>query len=154
MSIDPKAIFATPGILKLDGREYVVQPPSPTDVMCVHERMTELAGEAMTSPLAYVSANRELLDPATFEVAVRAAVAMGAGGGSEPTPESVSRQYRSLEGIRWRVWYAIKKSDPTFTQEQAAKLVTEENRFEIMTALDRALGLEKLEKKVPTSGAS
>jgi hypothetical protein len=146
------AIFALPGTLSLGGREFAVAAPTPTDVARTHQEMRRLAAQECLSPLAYVSASAPSLDPATHAEAVRAAVAMGSGGGVEPTRESVFRTYESLAGVRWRVWYAVRKLDGTFTQEQAAKLVTEENVFEVADALSKALGLDSLEKKVPPSG--
>lgn len=143
----PTAIFALPGTLALAGRDYTIPAPTATDMARVHDKMRELAGRHIVSPLQYVSLNREQLDPATHAEAVRAAVAMGAGGGVEPTRESVFRAYDTLEGVRWRTWYHISRADAAVKLADLEQLVTDENYWDVGSALQKALGLEQIEKK-------
>lgn len=148
------AFFAVPGTLRLGTREFVVPAPAPSDAARVHRKMKELASRSCVSPLEYVSANREKLDPVTLTEAIRAAVAIGSGGGVQPHREAIMDAYDTLEGVRWRIWWAVRKGDKAITLEAVSSLVTEDNYYEAAEDLHKALGLDDLEKKAPSNGES
>lgn len=150
-----RAVFAPPGTVRLGGREFVIPKPTPGDAARVHERMRELAARACVSPLAYVNAAAADLAPGVLAEALRAAVAMGSGGGVEPTREAVTRAYDSLEGVRFQVWYYARKACPGLTPDEVAALVPEDARYDAADALLSALGLRDLDPNAPRpAGAS
>jgi hypothetical protein len=156
MATNLKAAFAIPGTVTVGGREFVVPQPSASDLARVHDRMREIASRACVSPLLAVNAIAKELEPGVAAEAIRAAVAMGSGGGVEPTREAVMRAYDSLDGVRWRLWYSARKTDPGLTQAAVNELVTDENRFEVadalFTATNPAAGPDA--PKAPPGGAS
>lgn len=150
------AARGSPGLLVIGDYEYTVPPPTPGDLARTHDAMREIAQKSCVSPLAFVNAAADTLSPLVLSESVRAAVAMGSGGGVEPTREAILRAYDSLEGVRWQFWYVAKKSDPAVTRGRAAELVTEENRYDVSDALAVATGLRKLDegKGPPGSGGN
>jgi hypothetical protein len=154
MDAKARLVLGLPGRLSLGGREFAVPAPTPTDAARTYEAMRELATRSCVSPLAYVNAARDGMDPAVLAEAVRAAVAMGSGGGVEPTREAVLRQYDTLEGVRWRVWYSLRRADATVTREWVESHVTDENRYELIDALDIALGYRSIDPKGPLGGST
>lgn len=150
------SVFANPGTVTVRGREFVVPSPTASDLNRVHERMRELAQRQCVSPLAYVNANAEGLLPAVLAESLRAAVAMGSGGGTEPTRESVFRAYDSLDGVRFRLWYHARKALPELTRAEVDKLVDDENRYDVSDALAKATSPADgpADPKAPASGAN
>lgn len=146
------AIFALPGQLTIGSREFVIAAPSPTDKARVHRKMKELATRSCVSPLVYVSRSKDDLDPVSFTEAIRAAVTIGSGGGVQPHREAVMDAYETLEGIRYRVWAAVVKSEKSITQKEIDGLVNDENYYEVEENLNKALGLDDVEKKAPSNG--
>lgn len=156
MAMPLKTIFGIPGTLTLKGREFVIPQPTPADVARVHDRMRELAVSACVHPLASVNAIAGELNPGVLAESVRAAVAMGAGGGVEPTRESVHRQYETLAGVRFRVWFYAKKTTPGLTLDEVNALIPEDDRYDVADALFEAMGLASVDPKSegPATGAS
>lgn len=151
-----KAALGTPGTITLRGRDFAVPQPTAGDAGRVHDRMRELAARDCVSPLAFVNANAPQLSPAVLAESVRAAVAMGSGGGSEPTQAAVQRAYNSLDGVRFQVWYYARKGSPGLTQAEVDSLVAEEDRYDAADALAAALFPEAGGggPKPPTGGAN
>lgn len=148
------AALGSPGLVVLAGREIVILPQTPADVARTHEEMRRLAQAGCVSPLDFVTAHREKIDPGSYAEAVRAAVLLGSGGGVEPTREAVLRTYDSLAGVRFRLWFQAKKADANLTREWVAANVTEDNQYEVADALAVALDPGGDQKKVPPSGPS
>ena len=150
-----KAIFGLPGTLTIAGQTFVIPSPTAGDLARLADRMRELAMPGMANPLMAVNAVATEMHAGVASEAIRHAVAMAAGGGVEPTREAVMRQYQSLAGLRFQVWYFVRKTVPGFTQKQAEELVTEENRYDVADGLIDAQQLpEDAGPKAPLSGAS
>ena len=150
-----KAVLGIPGSVTIAGREFVIPQPTSADVVRVHNRMRELAQRSCVSPLAYVNANAEGLNPVVLSESLRAAIAMGSGGGVEPNRETVFRAYDTLEGVRFRLWYFARKTQPALTQDDVAGLVVEDNVYDVSDALAKAQPApETAGPLAPRSGAS
>lgn len=152
MAPNTSAVLGVPGVVRLAGRELVVPQPTPADVARVHDHMRRLAQAGCVSPLDFVSAHRDKLDPGTYAESLRAAVLLGSGGGVEPTREAVLRTYDTLEGVRFRLFYAARKGDPAVTREWVNDHVTEDNLYDVSDALAAATDPGLDPKKVPPSG--
>jgi hypothetical protein len=162
-------IASAPGLLKLGGREFVILRPTSRDLLAVSERMTAFAREQCLTPLEWVLKLHAHLPAALLSVAVREAIALGAGSGQgtdekptagrEPTDDLVWKQYHTLAGVRWRVWYAVSRvPEGKFTLDDAAGLVTDDNLFIAAAELDAACKFGELDPKkktpAPPTGAS
>lgn len=135
---DSKAVLGIPGGVSVGGREFVLPQPTARDHALVYEAMRDVAARACVSPLAYVNAAAKDLSPGVLAESLRAAIALGSGGGVEPTREAVQRAYSSLEGVRFQLWYYARKSDKTLTLRDVSALVTEDDRFDLLDALAAA----------------
>lgn len=138
-----------PGVLKIGERQFVILPPTPRDMLAVGTRMRELARSRCVSPLDYVLKHTHL-NPAALSLALREAIALGAGPPIKLDPESVWEQYDTIEGLRFRVWYHVSRAHKDFTPEQAEELVTEDNLFDVADALNQALRFGELDPKKET----
>jgi len=151
-----EAVNRAPGVLKLGGREFVILPPTPRDMLAVRARMEALAGEKCVSPLDFALKHTHL-PPALLAVAVTEAIKLGSGGGVKPHPDAVWDEYASLTGVRWRVWYHVSRVlGDAFTLEGAAALVTDDNLLDASEALDAALRLKDLDPnaQAPATGTA
>lgn len=149
MNVVSRLATGVPGLVTVGGREFVIPAQTPGDAARVHDRMRRLALAGCRSPLEYVAAQppEAFPYPADRLEAIRAAVALGSGGGVEPTREAVVREYGSLAGVRWRLWYHARKTHPDLTQADADALVTDDTVYEVADALEAALGLQELDPK-------
>lgn len=138
MAAPVKAVFGVPGSVTVRGREFVLPAPTASDLARVHDRMRELAARACVSPIQYVNANAGDLLPGVLAEALRSAIAMGSGGGVEPNREAVVRAYDTLDGVRFRLWFHARKAEPSLTQADVDKLVTDDDRYELADALFEA----------------
>lgn len=146
---------ATRGTVTIKGRTFAIPQPTQADISRVRDRMRDLALAGCTSPILAVNAVAKELPPAVFAAAMEAAVSKAAGGGAEPTPDAVNRQYGTLEGIRFQLWYFAKKGGSPVTLKEIEDLVGEEDRYEVDDALYRATQLGDLPgPKVSPGGES
>jgi hypothetical protein len=152
-----EALAKRPAVLKFGGREFVILPPTPRDMLAVNARMKALARAKCTSPLDYALSHQHL-SGAALEMAVTQALKLGSGGGVRPEPEAVWDEFATLEGVRWRVWYHVTRvpAQSGFSVEEAAALVSEDNLFDAAEALDRALKFTSLDPNAarPATGSS
>ena len=155
MTAANRAVLGTPGVVRVGGREFVVPQPTAGDEARVYEAMRDVAAKACVSPLSYVNANAEGMAPGVLAEALRVAVAMGSGGGVEPTREAVQRAYSSLDGVRFQLWYYARKAEPKLTRQEVADLVGEDDRYDVLDALAAAQprGAQG-DPKAPSGGAS
>lgn len=148
-------LAAAPGTLVIGGRSFTIPPITLADKFRVAERMQELAQVKCLSPVDY-AAQHTHLPPAVFAVMMSEALKLGSGsgqaGGVKPTTEAVWDEYATLDGIRYRVWYHVSRGLPAFTPEEAAALVTADNRFDASDALDKALKLDRIDPKGQANG--
>lgn len=135
---------AVPGRITVKGRDFAILPPTPDDLTKIHERMRELALPSCTSPLLVVNAVAKDLDPGVLAVMAQAAVARASGGGSEPTEDAIRRQYRTIEGVRFQLWYFANKGGASLSMKDVEAMVGEEERYAVDDALFTACGLGKL----------
>lgn len=148
------SVLGVPGTLTVAGRTFAVPPQTPGDVGRTRDAMRRLALAECSSPLDLVNAHAAKLAPAVFSEAVRQAVAMGSGGGVEPSQEAVLRAYDSLDGVRWRLWYQARKAEPGLARDEVDRLVTDENVYDVADALLDALGLRALDPKGPPASGT
>lgn len=144
----------TKNVLKVGGREFVILPPTPRDMVITTKRMTELAKAQYKSPLEVALAHN--LPPAALALAVSEALKLASGNALKPSPEEVWDQYLTLEGVQWRVWFHVSKTCPEFTLEDAAALVPDGEHFRVAEALDAALSFKEADPNAPapTTGSS
>lgn len=143
------ALGRSPGVLALGGREYVILPPTPRDMLATHARMKELARARCVSPLEYVLQHSGTLPAGALALAVAEAIKLGAGGGIDPTPDAVWEQYTTLAGARWRVWYHVSRVLKDFKPADVEPLVTEDNIADALEALDVALRIGAIDPNAP-----
>lgn len=149
-----RSVLNIPGGVQVKGRAFVLPVPTAGDVARVHERMRQLAQRDVVSPIAYVAANADALPPVLLAEAVRAAVAMGSGGGAEPTREAVFRAYDTLDGVRFRLWYYARKAEPGLAREAVDALVGEDDVYDVADALVAAHDAGADGPKAPPGGGS
>lgn len=136
-----QTVTASPGSVTIKGRTFAIPQPSATDILRVREKMRELALPSCTSPLLAVNAVAKELDPAVLQMMCAAAVSQGAGGGAEPTEEAIRRQYTTLDGVRFQLWYFAKRGGSSATLKEIEDLVDEEIRYDVDDAIYRATRL-------------
>lgn len=133
------AVLGVPGSVTIKGRTFVIEPRTPRDAARVREQMRQLALPGCTEPLKYVSAQIEDLHPAAAQIATAEALKLGTGGGVEPHEAAIARQYESLDGARFQLWYYARKADKNLTREAVDALVGEDDVYDVVDALVEAL---------------
>lgn len=134
------AITAGKRLVAVLGREVTVQWPTPGDLFTIEERMYAVAQRWCVSPLAYVHSQPEAALAGADRVnAIAIAIEKGSGGGVTPSGMAVARAYNSVEGLRYRLWRLTRRTMPDLNEEQIATLVTEDNRPDLIDALDNML---------------
>jgi len=122
------------------GRELTVQWPTPGDVFDIDDRMEEIARRWCVSPLKLVHATPESdLSGADRAAALSMAIDKAAGGGVSPNPTAMARAYNSAEGLRYRLWRLTRRTHPDLSRAEVDKLVTDENRPDVIDALEELL---------------
>lgn len=153
-----QTVFALPGSVTVKGRTFPVPKPTATDLARVREQMRLLARANCTEPLKYVAAQIEGgIPPAVIQIAIGEALKLGSGGGVEPTDAAVAREYDSLAGVRYRLWFHARKLTTELTHADVEALVGEEEQYDVADALFTALGLGERgadAPKAPSAGAS
>lgn len=134
-----KPIFATGGIVSINGREFPVVAPSATDLNRIRTRMRELAMPECLPPLLAVNAVADQLLPGVLTESLALAIKQGSGGGAEPTADLIDRQFETLAGIRFQFWYLARKLNKDLKVIDVEALVTEDNCFDVADALIAAL---------------
>lgn len=125
--------------LEIDGRTFLIPPMTVEDHFTVMAEMRLQAKKKLLSPIEHLQAVAGQLNPAFLAQAVREAVALGSGGGSEPTQADQSDQYASEEGLAWRFWYHHQKVNPAFALMEAERLVRQVGRWKFALLLEQAL---------------
>jgi hypothetical protein len=148
-------LAGAPAILELGDQKFVILPPRPRDKLIVGTRMREMARAKCCSPLDYVLKHTSL-PTAALALAISEAIKLGSGGGVDPSPDAVWEQYDTLEGVRFQLWHYVSRAHKEFTPEQAAKLVTEDNLYDVAEKLNKALQLAAIDPNAvaPATGSS
>ncbi len=146
-----KPIEAGPGWIRLKGQLYTIPAPTPSDLQRVAEKMRDLAIPACTNPLLAVNAVAKQLDPAVLDRLLLAAGRETWGGGVEPHPDAIARQYGSLAGVRFQFWYLATReaSQKSLTLDKVEDLVTENDRYDLADAIGVAASPPSKEKDDP-----
>lgn len=131
-------IFAEPGKVTVKGKTFRVVAPTASDFARLRSRMRELAQEKCVHPLSAVNAIAEGLSPLVLDRSLSIAINVAAGGGVEPTADAIAREFEGLEGVRYQLWYLARKADPTLTLDTVTELVGEEDRWDVIDALNAA----------------
>lgn len=149
-------IAALPGVLTIDGKQFVITPPTPGDMLREAIQMKQLAREAGgKDPLKYVAESAAFIPPQALAAAVAEAVKAGSAPRPEPTGTMVEEQYGLPSGVRWRLWYHVNRSGGKMTEDEAKALVTDFNCGNVCVAIDNALRLPETpdtKKEVPPTG--
>mgnify|MGYP000193294569 CR=1 FL=1 len=146
--MDELAIGVTKNVVTVGGRQFVILPPTPRDMIATAQRMKELAQAQYRSPLEYVLSHAAL-PPAAMALAVAEAIKLGSGKALKPTPEEVYDQYVTLDGVRWRLWHHASQTTPGLTLEDVAALVPDGEHLRAVEALDAALSFKELDPNAP-----
>lgn len=150
-------IAGTPGAVTVDGKTYVIQPPTTGDMLREAIQMKQLARATLTprDPLKYLAESGGFLPPAALAAAAQEAIRVATAPPQEPPTQLVQEMYGMVEGVRWRLWYHVNRSGGSLTEEAIKKLVTEFNCGCICTAIDDAIRLPEVEtgkKPEPPTG--
>lgn len=140
--MDDFVIGVSKNVLAVGGREFVILPPTPRDMIATMQRMKELAQAQYRSPVDYALSHTHL-QPAALSLVVSEAIKLGAGKALKPTQEEVFDQYLTLEGVRWRVWFHASKTCPALTTDEVAALVPDGERLRVAESLDAALSFKE-----------
>lgn len=146
--MDDLVIGVSRNVLTVGGREFVILPPTPRDMIATAQRMRELAQAQYRSPVDYALSHGHL-PPAALALVVSEAIKLGSGKALKATPEEVYDQYETLEGVRWRVWYHASKACPALTTEEVAALVPDGEHLRVREALDAALSFKESDPNAP-----
>lgn len=138
-----KQVSSSPGSLTVRGQTFAIPEPTPTDLTRIREKMREFALESCTSPLLAVDAVAKQLAPPVLAAALREAVQQASGGGVEPSDDAVRRQFQTVRGVRFQLWYLAKRGGARLTFEETAALVDDENVYEVDDAIFEATQLGK-----------
>jgi hypothetical protein len=137
-------VTSAPGSVTIRGKTFAIPEPTPTDLSRIRNKMRELALASCTSPILAVNAVAKDLAPAVLAAAIADAVRQMAGGGVEPSDDAVRRQFQTVEGVRFQLWYLANRGGARLTLDEAAGLVDEENVFEVDDAIYAATQLGNL----------
>lgn len=147
--MDDLVIGASKNVLTVGGREFVILPPTPRDMIATAQRMTELVAAKYLPPLSYVQKQAEHLSPAFLSVCVSEAIKLGSGTPIKPREDEVWAEYQTLEGVRWRVWHHASKTCPALKLEEVAALVPDGYHLQVAEALDAALSFKESDPNAP-----
>lgn len=138
-----KAVEFGPGWITLRGRRYAITKPAASDLQRIAARMRELALPTCTNPILEVNAVAGELKPVVLAALLEIAGNKKWGGGVEPSPEAVARQYDSLEGVRWQFWFLVTREpgQKDVSLEQITDLVGEAERYDLADAILGAVQL-------------
>ncbi len=142
--------------LSLGGRELTLQWPTPSDQLTIEDKMVSIAQKLFcTNPLVHVHAipQEEFNGPDRI-YALERALALGSGGGAEPSVTSVVRAYNSVDGLRYRIWRLTRRTMPELSESDVATFITEDNRPDVIDALDQLLSALDPKKKAETGTSS
>lgn len=130
----------TKGLLRLGGKAFVVRVPTHADYAFLACELRRLAKLKVRSPLAALAEEFDTLPPAMRTLAMDRAMAMKAGGDSEPTDEQVKAQYYTPELCRAWIWWLARDDQPALALEDMTVLVTAENVIGVLAELAQATG--------------
>jgi len=137
------ALGAAVTVTGANGQTYLVNPMRPVDWVTHGKYLKKLAQPGTQSPIAAIADELKLLPPEFQAEAIRAAVALKAGGKVvEPNREAVFGQAMELPGARHQFWLTARPNHPELTLEQCSEIVTEQNLDEILSAALEANGQE------------
>lgn len=136
MNEDLATVLGAPKLVTgADGHQYLMAPMSPRDFAEHGAYLKSLCDAETQSPLAAIAADLKHL-PAEFQgEAIRAAVAMKAGGKkTEPSREAILAKSSELVGVRHQFWIAARKNHTGLTLAAVANIVSDANIFDILAA--------------------
>jgi len=148
------AVLAAPGLFKLGGKTFILEPATSQDFGMVREWAADKVRESFGCPVAL--ANRQIAElgkdiaPGTAEIlldiAFKAKMKNKGTGTVDPTPEQIGEQLRTVEAVRWFVLQRLKKASPaddTITAEWVDANITKDNLHivaEALNAVDKPRG--------------
>ncbi len=139
MAAKTAQVIGAANTVQIGDQEFVVPYPTPADMVRVREKMREIASKSCVHPVAAVNAIADTLSGPVLTEALRQAVQISSGGGSEPTQGAIIRAYDSLEGVRFQLWYFARKTNTNLTSAEVEALVTDDNRYDVADALAKAV---------------
>lgn len=151
------AASAGGGVIELGDKVFGVLPMSGPGWMAVRNEWRNQVLSAAKDPLVLVNEKVEAAAKAgrpfaPFVVEMMVKAAMGAAGRkegkAEPTDAEILAQGESLDGGRFLVWYRLRQSDPTLSQQWVADQLPDlEAVYAVTEKLSRAEGLAELDPK-------
>ena len=146
--MDELAIGVTKNVVTVGGREFVILPPTPRDMIATAQRMKQLAQAKYSSPLDFVAKHTHL-PPLVLSMSICEAIKLGSGNALKATDEEIWDEHFTLEGVRWRVWHHASKTCPSLTLEDVAALVPDGEHLRVIEALDAALRFKEVDPNAP-----
>lgn len=137
-----QAVLANPISLKLGEREFLLAPLGPNDQGKIFELCRKLARAECKSPLQSVMEMADKLPTELKTLAIREAISLGGTKVAEPTQDAIVAKITTVELVRYQLWLSAQKTEPTLKLDDVAKLVDDENRWEVITALAGANSLQ------------
>lgn len=141
--------------ITLGGRPYTLQVPTPGLLAIVNDDITAIA-EAMCPPAAIpavAAISPDALRGQDRTDAIQRATEAFLGGGVGPTGKTLLRAANSLQGLRKQFWRLTRKTHPELTEDAVAGLIRDEDRPDVLTAIDEVLKAVDA-KKASGTGAS
>lgn len=132
--------------LILDGTALAVPKPTSAEMLFVAERMREMANARCADPIEYAASYASKLSAAALGLLLSEALKMGVSktGASE---DAVLDEYKTLEGLRWRLWFHALRPQGSGKPDDADQWVTPDNRLDVALKLDAALSFEAIDPK-------
>jgi hypothetical protein len=136
-----EAVANAPGTIELGGRTYLVSQPTDQTFAALHKFLRE----RQQSPIQAVADDLKYLPPEYRRMAIDAAVALKAGGGSGVTEEFARQQLMEPHGCAYLLYLLIRPEQPDTTLETIRALVTPDNVMDLYAKLHPAAGLAGLD---------
>jgi hypothetical protein len=135
-------ITGAPGTIELGGKTYLVGQPDDQ----VFATLKGYLAERLQSPFQAIADDLKFLSAADREAAIRAAVALKAGGGVDVTQAFADKQLRQPHGCAFLAWLLIRKEQPEAKLEDIHKAVTQDAVIDVLAKLYTAAGMDSLGK--------
>lgn len=130
-----EAVAASPSVVTLGGRAYVVPPPTIEDYGALMQEMRRQVMDAAANPVIALNDSvteivkaKSAIDPTLLKALSEVAVAAVSSKEkkAEPTGEQCYSQMKTREGLTWWAWFLIRRVDAELTLDAVRKCVPDE----------------------------
>jgi hypothetical protein len=136
-----EAAAGGPGSIELAGRTYLVGQPNDQDFAAIRNRLRA----NLQNPIQAIAEDLKYLPRQYHDAAIKAAVALKAGGGAELTESYIRERLIEPDGASFLGWLMIRKHHPEVTLEDIRPHFTAETTSQILAKLYEASGLEAVQ---------